>query len=273
LTLNVGAQPIGVDLLRIGRPNEIENRQRVAQVSGGRERTCARQRDLAAARQRERLFAHDGRRGIRLGDILERLQRLQQLQRSPRSAREIGPRLDRVAAGGQRCGHDHERGHNRSRSTRFRGRRVGLARPGRRRRGGSRGRCFETIQPLEESQRFVRGRAAVYCGSEQPPRFAALAAMERRDAGLQQLFRLTLALGNGAAGPLDVRARARMTAIEEERARPHVDRLVVLRREVVIEADEQEMFDFRVAIRVHSRLVRVSGVAAVSVRHVERARL
>jgi glutamate formiminotransferase len=97
--------------------------------------------------------------------------------------------------------------------------------------------------------------------------------MERRDAGLQQLFRLTLALGNGAARPLDVRARARMTAIEEERARPHVDRLVVLRREVVIEADEQEMFDFRVAIRVHSRLVRVSGVTAVSVRHVERVRL
>ena len=41
-----------------------------------------------------------------------------------------------------------------------------------------------------------------------------------------------------------------MAAIEEQRTRPDVDRVVVLRGEIVIEADQQELFDLGVAFRV-----------------------
>ena len=80
---------------------------------------------------------------------------------------------------------------------------------------------------------------------------------------MQQFLGLTLPLGDGAARALDVGTRARMAAIEKERTRPDVDRLIVLRRKVVIEADQQELFDLRVAIRAQRWIVRVRGIVAV----------
>ena len=74
--------------------------------------------------------------------------------------------------------------------------------------------------------------------------------MKRRDAGLEQLLRLTLALGERAARAIDVGASPRVAAIEEQRARPDVDGLFVLRGEVVIEAGEQQLLDLRIAIAV-----------------------
>ena len=93
---------------------------------------------------------------------------------------------------------------------------------------------------------------------QQAPCFASVAAAERRGAVVQQFLGLPLPLGQRAARPLDVRARAGMAAIEKQRARPDVDGVLVLRGEVVIETGEEQLFDFGVAIRVR-RGARASG--------------
>src|SRR5439155_15039906 len=103
--------------------------------------------------------------------------------------------------------------------------------------------AVEAIQALEKGQRIFRRRAGVDGGLQQAPRFLAVAAVEGRDAGLQQLLRLALPLGERAARALDVGARPRVAAIEKQRAGPHVDGLFVLRREVVIEAGEKKLLD------------------------------
>ena len=54
----------------------------------------------------------------------------------------------------------------------------------------------------------------------------------------------------------------RMAAIEEERACPDVDRLVVLRGEIVIEADEEELFNLRSAIGIRRGFERSQVVGA-----------
>ena len=91
-------------------------------------------------------------------------------------------------------------------------------------------RVLEPVQPIEHRQRLVRGRAAVDRRLQQPARFVAVAATERGDAVLQQLFGFALPLGQRAAGALDVGARARVAAIEKQRARPDVDGLLVVAR-------------------------------------------
>ena len=82
---------------------------------------------------------------------------------------------------------------------------------------------------------------------------AATARTTTNDALLQQLFRLALPLRERAARAFDVRACARMAAVEEERARPDVDGELVALAEIMVEAGEEELFDLRVAIR-HGRL-------------------
>ena len=136
-------------------------------------------------------------------------------------------------------------------------------RPGRGDRAG-----FEPIQALEDGERLVARRAAVDRRLEQPPRLAAVAALERRDARVQQLFRLALPLGERAAGPLDVRPRPRMTPIQKKRPRPDVDGVVVLRGEVMVEADEEELFDLRVPLRIRRGVGRAGTVGAKRIRHV-----
>ena len=91
---------------------------------------------------------------------------------------------------------------------------------------------------------------------QQPARLEAFSPLERGDAVLQQLLRLALPFGLGAAGALDVGARAVVMALEKDDARPDVDGLFVLRGEIVIEADQQELFDLRVAIRVRRGIER-----------------
>src|SRR5207249_4259685 len=119
---------------------------------------------------------------------------------------------------------------------------------------------IEPIQPIEDRQRLVGGGAAVEGGVKQPARLHAFAAAERLDAVLQQFFGFALSLGQGAAGALDVGAGAGMAAIEEEDARPDVDRVVVLRGEVMIEAGEQQLLDLGVTIRARRDLERPYAV-------------
>ena len=73
---------------------------------------------------------------------------------------------------------------------------------------------------------------------------------------------VALAFGHRAAGAFDIRPGARMTAIEKQRARPDIDGLLILRREVVVEAGEQQLFDLRVAINSGRIVVRGRHVAA-----------
>ena len=75
-----------------------------------------------------------------------------------------------------------------------------------------------------------------------------IAAIERCLTGMDQLFRLALLLGERTAGAFDVRARLAVRAIEEQDPRPDVDGELVPARKVMIEPDEQQFLDSRVAI-------------------------
>ena len=62
---------------------------------------------------------------------------------------------------------------------------------------------------------------------------------------------------------VDVRARPRVTAIDEEGSRPDVDGELVSGGEVVIETEEQELLDLGLAIHCRRRIVGVSDVASM----------
>src|SRR5439155_1634234 len=102
---------------------------------------------------------------------------------------------------------------------------------------------LEPVQPAQHRQRFFRGCAPVDGRGEQATRFRSTAAMKRRDALLQQLFRLALLFRERAARPLDVGARTRVIAIEKERPRPHINGLLVAPGKIVIKTDKEEVFD------------------------------
>jgi len=59
--------------------------------------------------------------------------------------------------------------------------------------------------------------------------------------------------------------------IQEQRAGPDVDRLLVLRREVMIQTHEQELLDLRVPTRVLRGFERSGGVGPERIRHGSRA--
>ena len=109
--------------------------------------------------------------------------------------------------------------------------------------------CVEPIQPLEHGERFLGWRTPLDGGQQQAPRFGAVAVVERRHALLEQFFRLALALGERAARAFDIGAGTRVAAIEKQRPRPDIDGRLVLRGEIVIEADEEQLLDLRITIR------------------------
>ena len=90
------------------------------------------------------------------------------------------------------------------------------------------------------------------------PRAGRLTAIERRDAAMQQLFRLALPLGLRAARPLDVGARAIVAAVEKQHARPDVDGRLVVAGEVMIEPLQQQLLDARLALGAGERVGGVS---------------
>ena len=106
------------------------------------------------------------------------------------------------------------------------------------------------LEAIEQRARVVGASAAVDRRLQQSPGFRALAAIERRHTVVQQLFGLPLTFRQRAARPFDVGTRTRMAAIEKQRPRPDVDRLVVVGRKVVIQAGEEQLLDFCVAIGV-----------------------
>ena len=113
---------------------------------------------------------------------------------------------------------------------------------------GPHARRLEAVRAARAARALLRCRAALDRRRQQRARGAGIAAIERRGAGVQQLFAFALALGDRAARALDVRLGPRMAAIEEQDARPDADGELVLSGEVVIEAGEEELFDARVAL-------------------------
>jgi hypothetical protein len=123
-------------------------------------------------------------------------------------------------------------------------------------------RGLEAIEPTEQRERFFGARTVLDRGREEPPRRIRFAAPEGLRAGVDQLFPLTLAFRDGAAGAFDVRAGACVSAVQEKDARPDVDRELVLSCEVVIEAAQKQVVDVRIAIdfRLRGRGVRAERI-------------
>jgi hypothetical protein len=113
----------------------------------------------------------------------------------------------------------------------------------------------------------VRVRAAFDRRLQQSPRFVTVAAIQRGRAFLQQLLGPSLTLGERAARPVDVGTGARVAPIKKERARPDIDRLFVSLGKVMIEAGEQKLLDFRVAISLRRVVDRACGVGAERIGH------
>ena len=107
---------------------------------------------------------------------------------------------------------------------------------------------LETIEPREQRQRFFGAGAVLDRGRQQPAGGLRFAALKCVRAGVNELFAFALTFGDRAARPLDVRARPRMAAVEEQHPRPDVDGEIVLSGEIVVEAAEKQLFDARFAI-------------------------
>ena len=114
-------------------------------------------------------------------------------------------------------------------------------------------RRLETIESLEQRERFFGRGAVLDRRATAAARGLGVAALEGRRAGVKQFLAFALPLGDGAARALDVRARAGMAAIEEEHSRPDVDRELVLTGEVVIEPAQQQFLEARLAIVLRIR--------------------
>lgn len=87
------------------------------------------------------------------------------------------------------------------------------------------------------------------------------------DAVVEQFLRLALALGEGAAGPFDVRARPVVVPIEEHNARPHADRALILAGKIVIETREEELLDSRLTVPVVLRFDVADRIGRRGIRH------
>jgi hypothetical protein len=72
--------------------------------------------------------------------------------------------------------------------------------------------------------------------SDQLAREVVLASVECRDPLIEELFRFAVTLRERAPRPLDVRASAIVSALQKDHARPHIDGLVVVSREIVVKA-------------------------------------
>ena len=107
---------------------------------------------------------------------------------------------------------------------------------------------LEAIEPVEKRQRFLARRAALDRRRQETPGRGAVAADERVDTGVEQLFAFPLLLGDRAARALDVGARPGMSVIQEQDPRPDADGEVVVTGEVMVEAAEEEIFDAGVTL-------------------------
>src|SRR5438105_3688091 len=116
---------------------------------------------------------------------------------------------------------------------------------------------------IEQHQRAVARRALTDRACQQFARGLDITSFVRVQAAVQELLGLALTLGDRLARPIDVGASAIVIPVEENDARPDIDRLFVVFREVMIEAGDEKFFDARRALRIGVRLI---GVGALWVR-------
>ena len=87
---------------------------------------------------------------------------------------------------------------------------------------------------------------------------------------MHQLVGLPLPLSQGGTGPLDVRASSRIASVQKQHAGPDVQRLFVLRVEVVVGTGEQELFDLDVAVDATLGQGEAGCVVAILIEHGKR---
>ncbi len=104
------------------------------------------------------------------------------------------------------------------------------------------------MQPIEKGLRFVGGCATVDCGLHQAAGLVALTETKGSYASLKKLFGFALSFCECAPSPVDVCTCSRVSSIEEQGARPDVDRLLVSPCDVVIQACNEQLFDLGIAI-------------------------
>src|ERR1043166_8274093 len=81
-----------------------------------------------------------------------------------------------------------------------------------------------------------------------------LAALEQILTGLEHLVGMSLTLGKRRPCPIDIRAGTGMRSIEEQNARPDVDRVFVSAFEVPVESVDEQRFSLAVPV-VHALVV------------------
>ena len=85
-------------------------------------------------------------------------------------------------------------------------------------------------------------------GSQQLTRTRDVAVAKGVEALVEKRFRFALALSLGTPRTFDIRTRAIVMPIEEQHARPEIDGVVVVAREILIETREEQLLNPRVAI-------------------------
>jgi len=107
---------------------------------------------------------------------------------------------------------------------------------------------LEAIEALEQGERFIGDRTVLDSRHEETSRGFRFPSLESRGSGVDELLTFPLPLGDRPARPFDVRSRPGMATIDEQRARPDVNRELVLTGEVMIEAAQQQFLDAGLAI-------------------------
>ena len=237
--LNVGSQLIRLRSKRISKLNDVELSERFLETTFTAERASAIEATLGIPHDRKRLTQCRGA-------CTDVNRRLAQPRRCPQSADENDGR-DRNA-GGDGCQPvilAYYRGVHLTTG----GSRPTL-RPLTRRRRGHRIEASETMQ---EHEREVTGAALFNCARQQITRTLEITSLIGGDSLVQALLGFPLTLGKRAPGALDVRARAAVATLEERDARPHIDRLLVVTTEVVVETGQEQLFDTCNAIGLAQR--------------------
>ena len=115
-------------------------------------------------------------------------------------------------------------------------------------------RRTEPIDPIQHPLRIVSRRAAIERVGDESAGAGDIAGLERLDALMQHRLRLPLQLGLRTARAIDIGPRAIVMPIEEQDARPEIDRLFVLAEEILVEPGKKQLLDARIAIGCAQRV-------------------
>ena len=115
-------------------------------------------------------------------------------------------------------------------------------------------RDTEPIDPFQHALGIVLRRAAVERVGDEAASTGDIASLKRLNPLMKDRLRLPLQLGLRAARAIDIRTRAIVVPIEEQHARPEVDRLFVLTEEVLVEPGKEQLLDARITLGCAQRI-------------------